>query len=78
LTSAERVADPLALAYTYRGLGRELGERYLGGVILTHLGDAHHAAGDRASARTAWADALQVFTELDHPDAVQVRAKLAE
>jgi tetratricopeptide (TPR) repeat protein len=59
------------------GLYRDLGDRYNEATILTHLGDTHHAAGNPTAARDAWQQALTILDELDHPDAEQVRAKLA-
>ena len=44
---------------------------------LVHLGDAEHATGDLAAARHAWLRALSLLEELDHPEAEQVRARLA-
>jgi tetratricopeptide (TPR) repeat protein len=56
---------------------RDLGHRYQEATILTRLGDAQHAAGDDpAAARTAWTDALDILTDLDHPDTDTVRGKL--
>jgi transcriptional regulator with XRE-family HTH domain/tetratricopeptide (TPR) repeat protein len=57
-------------------LFRELGDRYNEATILGHLGDAHHTAGNREAAREAWQRALAILTDLDHPDAEPVRAKL--
>ncbi len=57
-------------------LYRELGDRYYEADTLHHLGDAHDAAGDPAAAESAWHRALLIFTDLDHPDAAQVRTKL--
>jgi hypothetical protein len=45
--------------------------------VLTHLGDARHAAGESALAREAWQRALAILDDIEHPDADQVRAKLA-
>jgi DNA-binding SARP family transcriptional activator/Tfp pilus assembly protein PilF/DNA-binding XRE family transcriptional regulator len=59
-------------------LYRELGDVYYEASTLTHLGDAYHAAGDPGAARDAWRRALTILTELNHPDAEQVRMKLAE
>jgi DNA-binding SARP family transcriptional activator len=56
---------------------RELGDRYLVTTILSQLGDAHHAAGDPGAASQAWLEALAILEDLDHPDADDVRAKLA-
>jgi len=57
-------------------LFREFGDRYLEAGTLTRLGDTQRAAGEPAAARDAWQRALAILTELDHPDADQVRAKL--
>jgi predicted negative regulator of RcsB-dependent stress response len=45
-------------------------------TALIPLGDADHAAGHPTAARTAWQHALSILTDLDHPDADEVRAKL--
>ncbi|GAA4051435.1 tetratricopeptide repeat protein [Nonomuraea soli] len=58
------------------GLYRELGDRYEMAESLGFLGDLHQAAGDLAAAREAWHEALAIFTDLDHPDAGPIRAKL--
>jgi hypothetical protein len=58
-------------------LFRDLGDRYFEADTLTHLGDAHHAAGDPRAARDAWQQALTILNDMDHPDAQQVRTKLA-
>ncbi|GIJ61837.1 ATP-binding protein [Virgisporangium aurantiacum] len=58
-------------------LFRALGEPYYEAQALTHLGDAQHAAGDGNTARTAWQAALAIFDTLDHPNADDLRAKLA-
>jgi tetratricopeptide (TPR) repeat protein len=55
----------------------ELGARFHEAGTLTHLGDTRQAAGDLAQARQAWQQALAIFDDLQHPDADQVRAKLA-
>ncbi len=82
-----------SLAYIYRHLGRygeaaeyyrraaelhdEIGNRSLKAGTLDHAGDAFQAAGDLAAACRAWEQALTILDELRHPDADQVRAKLA-
>ncbi|MGY5128265.1 ATP-binding protein [Streptomyces nigrescens] len=58
-------------------LFRDLGDRYHEADILTHLGDTHHAAGNASAAHDAWQHALAILTDLDHPDADTVHAKLA-
>jgi tetratricopeptide (TPR) repeat protein/transcriptional regulator with XRE-family HTH domain len=57
---------------------RESGDRHGEATTLTHLGDTHHAAGDLARAQLAWQQALEIFDNLEHPDADVVRAKLAD
>jgi tetratricopeptide (TPR) repeat protein len=56
---------------------RELGDRGNEAFILTHLGDTHHAAGTGEDARRFWQQALAILTDLDHPDADELRDKLA-
>ncbi|WP_422773400.1 BTAD domain-containing putative transcriptional regulator [Plantactinospora sp. WMMC1484] len=58
-------------------LHRELGDRYDEAEVLANLGDSHRAAGDLDAARTAWRQALAIYDELHHPDADQLRARLA-
>ena len=53
------------------------GDIHLRCAILTHLGDASHDAGHPAAARQAWQHALAILDDLRHPDAEQVRSKLA-
>jgi hypothetical protein len=43
---------------------------------LTRIGDTHLSMGNHEEAATAWQDALALLTELGHPDADQVRARL--
>jgi tetratricopeptide (TPR) repeat protein len=57
-------------------LFQDLGDLYNRATALTHLGDTHHTAGNHQAARDAWQQALVILTDLDHPDAGQVRAKL--
>jgi DNA-binding SARP family transcriptional activator len=56
---------------------REAGDRRSEAKTLTRLGDTNHAAGDFTQARQAWQQALAIFDDLQHPNADQVRAKLA-
>jgi DNA-binding SARP family transcriptional activator/tetratricopeptide (TPR) repeat protein len=56
---------------------REFGDRAKEADVLTHLADTCHAAGDQPQARQAWQQALAILDDLEHPDADQVRAKLA-
>jgi tetratricopeptide (TPR) repeat protein/transcriptional regulator with XRE-family HTH domain len=56
---------------------REVGDRYYESDALTHLGDSHLAAGAPEAARDAWLQALEILTDLDHPDADRVRERLS-
>jgi DNA-binding SARP family transcriptional activator/tetratricopeptide (TPR) repeat protein len=56
---------------------RECGYRFYEAETLAHLGDTRHAAGELALAREAWQQALAILEDLQHPDADQVRTKLA-
>ena len=44
---------------------------------FTHLGDAHQGSGDASAARHAWRQALAILEGLQHPEAEQVRSRLA-
>ncbi|MEU4240782.1 tetratricopeptide repeat protein [Actinoplanes sp. NPDC026619] len=57
---------------------RDENDQQYQGIVLSHLGDAEEAAGRHRAARDAWRNALAILTELDHPDADDVRAKLAD
>jgi len=59
-------------------LKRESGDRFSEAGTLTHLGDTHLAAGESAEAREAWQQALAILDDIHHPNADQVRAKLAD
>ena len=71
------LAEATACYQRALSLHRESGDRYYEAVALTHLGDTRHAAGELAQAREAWQQALAILDDLQHPDAGQVRAKLA-
>ncbi|GAB3890740.1 hypothetical protein GCM10029964_062760 [Kibdelosporangium lantanae] len=58
-------------------LHRELGDRFSEAEALDHVGDTQHDMGDSAAARRSWQRALDILTDLDHPSADDVRAKLA-
>lgn len=59
-------------------LRRTQGVRYSQALVLIHLGDNHHAAGERDQAGQAWRQALAILDKLNHPDAKGVRDKLAQ
>jgi tetratricopeptide (TPR) repeat protein len=58
-------------------LVRYLGDRYQEADTLANLGGVHLDTGDPRAAQDAWQLALAILDELDHPDAEQVRARLA-
>jgi DNA-binding SARP family transcriptional activator/tetratricopeptide (TPR) repeat protein len=58
-------------------LVRQLGDHYREGISFSNLGDAQQAAGDSSAARRAWQRSRAILEDLHHPDAAQVRAKLA-
>jgi tetratricopeptide (TPR) repeat protein len=59
------------------GLHQGAGARLYEAATLTRLGDTRHAAGQLAQAHQAWQQALAILEDLQHPDADEVRAKLA-
>jgi tetratricopeptide (TPR) repeat protein/transcriptional regulator with XRE-family HTH domain len=56
---------------------REAGDRFFEAQTLAHLGGTRHAAGEQDQAWHAWRQALAILDDLQHPDADQVRARLA-
>jgi DNA-binding SARP family transcriptional activator/Tfp pilus assembly protein PilF len=58
-------------------LFREFGERYLVANTLAAMGDAESALGRDDAARAAWREALDILTDIDHPEAADVRRRLA-
>ena len=58
-------------------MARYLGDRYQEAETLGNLGDTHFAMGDSHAAYADWQQALTILDELNHPEAEQVRAKLA-
>ena len=58
-------------------LARDLGDRYLQATALAHLGDIHVTVDSPDAAISAWQQALTILDDLNHPDAAEVRAKLA-
>jgi DNA-binding SARP family transcriptional activator/Flp pilus assembly protein TadD len=59
-------------------ISEDVGDRHLEAEFRTHLGDAYQKAGDTPAARRAWRQALDILTDLDHPDAAEVRDRLAQ
>ncbi|UOZ08163.1 AfsR/SARP family transcriptional regulator [Amycolatopsis sp. WQ 127309] len=54
-----------------------MGEHYEAADVLSQLGTIHLRHGDGALARECWVRSVRLLTELGHPDADDVRAKLA-
>jgi DNA-binding SARP family transcriptional activator len=54
-----------------------MGEQYEAADVLSQLGTIHLRRGDPALARECWLRSVHLLTELGHPDADDVRAKLA-
>jgi DNA-binding SARP family transcriptional activator/Tfp pilus assembly protein PilF len=71
------LAEAAACYQRSLSLVREAGDRFNEANTLTHLGDTRHASGELAQARDAWQQALAILDDIQHPDAAQVRAKLA-
>ena len=75
LGSHQRAVDcyerSLQLARTLCDRGGEAG-------TLGNLGEVYHSAGDPAAARRAWAGALRIFKEIEHPDADLISARLGD
>jgi tetratricopeptide (TPR) repeat protein/DNA-binding XRE family transcriptional regulator len=69
-------ADAVDSYHRAMTLNRQLGDRNDEADTLTRLGDTHQAAGHPDAARAAWRQALDILTDLDHPGASAVRAKL--
>jgi len=57
---------------------RTLGDRWGEADTLTNLGDIRRAVGELLQAREAWQQALAILDDLKHPDAAEVRARLAD
>ncbi|MGW2019902.1 AfsR/SARP family transcriptional regulator [Streptomyces sp. NPDC001927] len=70
---------PEALAAYDKALAlyRAVGDLSLQADTLTHIGDSHEGAGDPVAATAAWREAAELFMHLGHPDARQVRDRLA-
>ena len=69
--------DSLGYAHHHLGHHTQAVDCYQHALTLSRdLGDRYHAAGTPDAARTAWTDALSILTDLEHPDADTIRAKL--
>ena len=72
-----RLAEAAVCYQRALSLFREFGDRFYEAEILTHLGDTHCAGGNPQQARDVWQQALAILDDLHHPDANNLRAKLA-
>ena len=70
-------AEAAACAERALRIFRAVGDRWGEVDTLTNLGDICHAAGELLDAREAWQQALDILSDLQHPDAAKVRVKLA-
>ena len=68
-----------AIACYQRALAlfEDTGDRCFEADTLHHLGDSHLALGDVKAALDVWRRSLDIFESLGHPDAAEVRAKVA-
>jgi transcriptional regulator with XRE-family HTH domain/Tfp pilus assembly protein PilF len=57
---------------------RQAEDRHEEATLLTHLGDTHLAAGDRASARAAWRPAIDLLTAIDAAAADTLSRRLTD
>ena len=75
LHKSGRYADAAAACQRGLDLCQGTGDR-AEALTLTHLAEAHRAAGNTRAARAAWEQALVILDSLHLPDADQVRARL--
>jgi len=73
-----RTGDAIACYRQSLTAFRELGDRYNQAEILTHLAAAYQTSGDAHLARDCLEQALAILTELEHRNAAEVRARLAD
>jgi tetratricopeptide (TPR) repeat protein len=74
---AGNFAEAIACYQRALNVYRQIGHRFYQADTLTHLGDTHMAARNLRQARDVWQQALTILEDLRHPDAGQIRAKLA-
>ncbi|MFL6143534.1 MAG: AfsR/SARP family transcriptional regulator [Labedaea sp.] len=71
--------DQASTAYLHAiRLFATLGDRYYQAAVLVRLGDTQNTTGNHPAAAACWQQALDILTELHHPDAVTVHTKLVE
>lgn len=76
LLAAGQFADVRTQHAFALGLATQVGNRYEQARAHRGLGDACHADGDPEQGRRHWQQALALFTELETPEANQVRTRL--
>jgi tetratricopeptide (TPR) repeat protein len=77
--SNQQLGDHQQAIECYRqasGLFRALADRFSEFDVRNRLGDCHFAAGHLAAAGAAWRLALELFVDIEHPEADKVRSKL--
>lgn len=77
LVGLGRVDEGIACIRDSVSMFFEMGEQYEAADVLAQLGTIHLRHGDRVVARECWVRSVRLLTELGHPDADDVRAKLA-
>jgi DNA-binding SARP family transcriptional activator/tetratricopeptide (TPR) repeat protein len=77
LVGLGRVDEGIACIRDSVSMFFEMGEQYEAADVLAQLGTIHLRYGDRVVARECWVRSVRLLTELGHPDADDVRAKLA-
>ena len=71
-----RLTDALTSYERSLALHRSLDNRYSEAATRSRLGDTFASVGDAVAASLSWRQALTIFTELNHPEAEEVAAKL--
>jgi tetratricopeptide (TPR) repeat protein len=77
LTHLGRATEAITFLRDAARMIKEMRAPYWQVDVLVHLGDACQAGGEPEECRHAWQEALAIMDDLHHPDADQVRAKLA-
>ncbi|SFW61397.1 AfsR/SARP family transcriptional regulator [Amycolatopsis australiensis] len=77
LVGLGRVAEGIEAIRESVSMFFAMGEHYEAADVLAQLGTIHVRHGEPALARECWLRSVRLLTELGHPDADDVRAKLA-
>jgi tetratricopeptide (TPR) repeat protein/transcriptional regulator with XRE-family HTH domain len=73
-----RAADAIECQVQSLAIFRDLGDRRGQATALRDLGDARRTLGRLRQARLDWREALEIFDELQVPEAAEIRARLAD